>query len=45
LAELDFIQYGAIKGEYDERPYFRFDDAGQSVFNEWLTELQTVKIK
>ena len=45
MAELDFIQYGAIKGEYDERPYFRFDDAGQSVFNEWLTELQTVKIK
>lgn len=44
LAELDFIQYGAIKGEYDERPYFRFDDAGQEVFNNWLTDLQTIKI-
>lgn len=45
LAELDFLQYGAIQSEYDERPYFRFDDAGQAVFNEWLTVLQTVKIK
>jgi Protein of unknown function (DUF3987) len=45
LAELDFIQYGAIKGEYDERPYFRFDEAEQTIFNEWLTALQTVKIK
>ena len=45
LAELDFIQHGAIKGEYDERPYFRFDDAGQEVFNAWLTDLQTIKIQ
>ena len=44
LAELDFIQHGATMGEYDDRPYFRFDDAGQAVFNDWLTELQTVKI-
>jgi hypothetical protein len=27
LAELDFTQCGAIQGEYDNRPYFRFDDA------------------
>jgi 5S rRNA maturation endonuclease (ribonuclease M5) len=45
LAEMDFRQYGAIQSEYDERPYFRFDDAGQEVFNQWLTELQTIKIK
>ena len=45
LAELDFIQYGAIKGEYDERPYFRFDGDGQEVFNNWLTDLQTIKIQ
>ncbi|MEI6270443.1 MAG: DUF3987 domain-containing protein, partial [Methylococcaceae bacterium] len=45
LAELDFIKYGAIKGEYDERPYFRFDDTGQEVFNNWLTDLQTIKIQ
>jgi hypothetical protein len=45
LAELDFNQCGAIQGEYDDRPYFRFDDAGQAVFNTWLTELQTVKLQ
>ncbi|MGZ5573930.1 MAG: DUF3987 domain-containing protein [Methylobacter sp.] len=45
LAELDFIQCGAVQSEYDDRPYFRFDDAGQTVFNEWLTDLQTVKIQ
>jgi hypothetical protein len=45
LAELDFTQCGAMQSEYDDRPYFRFDDAGQAVFNEWLTELQTVKLQ
>lgn len=45
LAELDFIQHGAEQGEYDDRPYFRFNEAGQAVFNEWLIELQTVKIQ
>jgi len=45
LAELDFQQVGAIQDEYDDRPYFRFDIDGQQVFNDWLTHLQTVKIK
>ena len=45
LAELDFIQSGAVQSEYDDRPYFRFDDAGQAVFNGWLTELHTIKIQ
>jgi hypothetical protein len=36
---------GATQSEYDDRPYFRFDDAGQAIFNEWLTALQTVKIQ
>lgn len=44
LAEMDFIQYGAYQGEYDDRPYFRFDDEAQQVFIQWLTELQTVKL-
>lgn len=44
LAELDFIQYGATQSEHGERSYFRFDDAGQEVFNQWLTELQAIKI-
>jgi len=45
LAEMDFTQYGAMQGQYDDRPYFRFDDAGQAVFNDWLTELQTFKLQ
>ena len=45
LAELDFIQYEATQSEYDDRPYFRFDDDAQAIFNQWLTALQTVKIQ
>lgn len=45
LAKVDFKELGAVQGEYDDRPYFRFDNEGQAVFNEWLTNLQTVKIK
>lgn len=45
LAELDFIQCGAVQTEYDDRPYFRFSADAQEIFNTWLTELQTVKIK
>jgi hypothetical protein len=45
LAEMDFIQYDAVQGEHDDRPYFRFTDDAQLIFNQWLTELQTVKIK
>ncbi|MEQ1528158.1 MAG: DUF3987 domain-containing protein [Methylococcaceae bacterium] len=44
LAELDFIQYGAKQGDYDNRPYFRFDDAGLAVFIEWFTNLEAVKL-
>jgi len=45
LADMDFIQYGAQQGEYDDRPYYRFSEAGQAVFNDWLDDLQNVKIK
>ncbi len=45
LAEMDFCEYGASLGEYDERPYFRFDSNAQNLFNEWLTRLQTQKIQ
>ncbi|MBT9096405.1 DUF3987 domain-containing protein [Methylovulum psychrotolerans] len=45
LAELDFIgQGGAVQSGDDDRPFFRFDQDGQAVFNSWFTELQTVKI-
>ena len=43
LADIDFSQCGAIQEE--ERPYYRFSDKGQVVFNNWLQDLQTVKIK
>ncbi len=44
MAELDFIKCGAVQSENDDRPYFRFDNTAQLVFNEWLIELQTIKI-
>lgn len=45
LAKMDFLENGANQGEFDKRPYYRFDDAAQRVFDVWLTELQTAKIK
>ncbi len=45
LADMDFTQYGAEQGEHDDRPYYRFSEAGQQVFNDWLENLQNVKIK
>lgn len=44
LAELDFVSHGAVMTEYDNRPHFHFTEPAQAVFNEWLTNLQTVKI-
>ncbi len=41
LAQMDFVEYGASKEEHDDRPFFRFDEAAQAVFNAWLTRLQT----
>lgn len=37
LATMDFRQHGAF-GEEGQRPYYRFNEEAQSVFNEWLTE-------
>lgn len=38
LADYDFTEIQEIAD--DERPYFHFDEAAQSVFNEWLTDLE-----
>ena len=38
LAEMDFLQAGAIEGK--DRPFFRFDDAAQELFYRWYTELE-----
>ena len=45
LSEMDFTKYGAIQDEYDKYPCFRFSDEAQEVFFDWLTELQTVKLR
>lgn len=44
LAEMDFTEYGAFRDNFDGRPYFKFDDEGQVVFNEWMCNLQNVKL-
>ena len=45
LADIDFIEYGATQGEYDDRPYFKFNEEAQLIFNDCLTQLQTEKIE
>lgn len=45
LAEIDFVQFGASFNEYDERPYFRYNQDAQQLFNDWLTTLQTQKLQ
>ncbi|MEJ1382418.1 MAG: YfjI family protein [Candidatus Sedimenticola sp. (ex Thyasira tokunagai)] len=44
LADADFMQWGVQQDEHEKRPYMRFTDEGQKVFNEWLTDLQTDKL-
>jgi hypothetical protein len=45
LAEVDFLQLGAIPSDDpDGIPYFRFDDAAQTLFNEWFNDL-TLKLR
>jgi len=40
LSEMDFVAAGAKVREEEDVPYFRFDQDGQAVFNEWLTDLE-----
>ncbi len=40
LASMDFAQHGAYRSEGERTPYYRFDDAGQAVFYEWLAKLE-----
>lgn len=40
LASMDFAQHGAYRAEGERLPYYRFDDAGQAVFYEWLAALE-----
>jgi hypothetical protein len=46
LANMNFqLEGGAEFGEYDKIPHFRFDDAAQEVFYEWLTDLERDKLR
>ena len=45
LAEMDVLQHGAIKELQDRFAYFRFNDAAQDLFNEWLTILEKDKLQ
>jgi len=45
LAEVDFMEIGAHKDSDKGTPYFRFNSAGQRVFDTWLNDLMTVKLK
>jgi len=45
LADMDFTQLGAEQGEYDKFPFMRFSSEGQEIFNKWLTNLQTDKLR
>jgi len=41
LASMDFRSYGAFSEEGEPIPYYRFNEAGQTVFYEWLEDLET----
>jgi hypothetical protein len=45
LARMDFKEHGANQEEADKFPYFHFSEEGQSLFNEWLTELEIEKLR
>lgn len=45
IISMDFTQYGAQAEQTVSIPYFRFTPEAQSVVAEWLTELNTIKIK
>jgi hypothetical protein len=40
LAQMDFTEYGATKGEHERFPYLKFSEEAQILFNEWLTDLE-----
>ncbi len=44
LADMDFIQCGAVIDEGEKFPYFRFDTSAQEEFYEWLTDLEENKL-
>jgi hypothetical protein len=45
LAHMDFKEYGTTQKEHDRFPYLCFTDDAQQLFNEWLTDLETKKLR
>jgi len=45
LAGMDFTEYGAVEGEPGCSAYLRFSDKAQTVFNEWITDLEINKLR
>jgi hypothetical protein len=45
LAEMDFKEYGAVKGKFDKFPSYRFSDEAQTLFYAWLTDLELNKLR
>ncbi len=45
LSVMDYVQHGARRSDDKKPPYFRFDDAAQELFYEWLIRLETVKLR
>ncbi len=45
LSEMDFLDSGAQKEEWEATPYFRFNGEAQELFIEWCTALERVKLR
>ncbi len=44
LADMDFVRFGASIQAEGEIPFFHFDSEAQAIFDDWLIELQTIKL-
>lgn len=45
IATMNFPENGALQEDSNSIPYFHFSKEAQEVFNEWLTELETSKLR
>lgn len=45
LAKMNFVEHGANKEADDRYAYFRFDEAAQDFFNEWLCTLEQTQLQ
>ena len=45
VSDINFTDYGALQDEHSKYPFLRFSPEGQEVFDRWLTDLETNKIR